>query len=267
MPEGPEVRRIAQALAERVSGRTLKALEILGGRYEKKPPSGIDVIAPQFPLKVIGAGCHGKFMYWILDDEYSIWCTLGMTGSWSEAVTKHPRLRFHLNDGLLYFNDQRNFGTIKFVRGKFNLIEKLTSLGPDMLATDVSDETFIKQLRKKNGWEMAKAIMFESIIAGVGNYIKADSLWLAKLSPYRTIDDMSDVELGSLNRTIKQIMRESFESGGATIRSYKNFNGSEGEYSRKFLVYNQKTDPDGNEVIREQTADGRTTHWCPAVQV
>ena len=267
MPEGPEVRRMAQALAERVSGRTLRAVEILGGRYQKKSPNGIEVIAPRFPLKVIGAGCHGKFMYWILDDEYSIWCTLGMTGGWSEAVTKYPRLRFHLSDGPLYFNDQRNFGTIKFVRGKFNLIEKLTSLGPDMLATEVDDKTFIKQLRKKNTWEITKALMDQSIIAGVGNYIKADSLWLAKISPYRTIDNMSDVELSSLNRVIKQVMRESFENGGATIRSYKNFDGSEGEYARKFLVYNQKTDPDGNEVIREQTADGRTTHWCRAVQI
>tara|TARA_R100000808_G_C2155555_1_gene168656 strand:+ start:9934 stop:10737 length:804 start_codon:yes stop_codon:yes gene_type:complete len=267
VPEGPEVRRIAQQLAERVSGRTLKAVEILDGRYQKKPPSGIEIIAPRFPIRVVGAGCHGKFMYWLLDDEYSIWCTLGMTGGWSEVVTKHPRLRFHLNDGMVYFNDQRNFGTIKFVRGKFNLIEKLTSLGPDMLATDVDNEMFIGRLRKKNKWEITKALMDQSVVAGVGNYIKADSLWLSKISPYRRVIDMSDQELISLNRSIQLVMRESFESGGATIKTYKNFDGSEGEYARKFLVYNQKTDPDGNEVIREQTADGRTTHWCPAIQI
>jgi formamidopyrimidine-DNA glycosylase len=267
LPEGPEVRRIARHLADRVSGRTLKAIEVLGGRYQKKPPSGIEIIAKQLPIRVVGAGCHGKFMYWILDNEYSVWCTLGMTGGWSEAVSKHPRLCFYLDDGELYFNDQRNFGTIKFVRGKFKLIEKLTSLGPDMLAADVGDDVFIKQLRKKNNWEITKVLMDQSIIAGVGNYIKADSLWLAKISPYRTIDDMSDVELSSLNRAINHVMRESFENGGATIKNYKNFDDSGVEYGHKFLVYNQKTDPDGNEVIREQTADGRTTHWCPAVQI
>ena len=267
MPEGPEVRRIAQALAERISDRTLNGVEIVGGRYQKKPPSGIGVIASQFPLKVIGAGCHGKFLYWILDDEFSIWCTLGMTGGWSEAIMKHPRMVFHLSDGALYFNDQRNFGTIKFVRGKFNLIEKLTSLGPDMLASDVSDEIFIKQFRKKGAWPIAKALMDQSIIAGVGNYVKADSLWLAKINPHRLVNDISGVELRSLNRIIKQVMRESFDSGGATIKSYRDFDTSKGEYSRRFLVYNQKMDPDGNEVIREQTADGRNTHWCPTVQV
>ena len=61
-------------------------------------------------------------------------------------------------------------------------------------------------------------------------------------------------------------MKESYESGGATIKTYKNFNGENGDYARRFMVYNQKTDPEGNEVVRELTADQRTTHWCPAVQ-
>ena len=256
MPEGPEVRKMGQALAQCISGKTLNAVEILSGRYEKKPPSGIEIFGARLPLKIVGAGCHGKFLYWILDDEYSIWCTLGMTGSWSEVLTKHPRIRFHLDDGELYFNDQRNFGTLKFVRGKFNLIEKLSLLGPDMLAIDVKDDIFIKQLRKKDGWTIAKTLMDQSVIAGVGNYIKADSLWLAKISPHRLVSDITEQEAVSLNRAIKQVMRESFESGGTS-----------GEYSRRFLVYNQKMDPDGNEIIREPTTDGRTTHWCPSVQI
>ena len=61
-------------------------------------------------------------------------------------------------------------------------------------------------------------------------------------------------------------MKESFESGGATIRTYKDFNGESGEYGNRFIVYNQKQDPLGNPVIKEKTKDGRTTHWVPAVQ-
>jgi len=267
MPEGPEVRRIAQALAKRVSGKVLSRVEILSGRYEKKPPSGIDILVSQLPLKVVGVGCHGKFMYWILDDEYSVWCTLGMTGGWSEVLTKHSRVCFRIDDTTVYFNDQRNFGTLKFVRGKFALIEKLTSLGPDILATDVDDTTFIKCLRKKGTWEITKALMNQSVIAGVGNYIKADSLWLAKISPHRIVNDIPDGELCSLNRAIKQVMCESFKNLGIDIGNYKNFDDTSAEYQRPFLIYNQKMDPDGNPVVREQTGDGRITHWCPAVQL
>lgn len=267
MPEGPEVRRIAQELAERVSGSVLQSIDILSGRYTKKLPSGLEAFRAQLPKKIVGAGCHGKFMYWILDDECSIWSTLGMTGHWGQEDNSHARVCFNLDDGKVYYSDQRNFGTLKFVRGKFSLIEKLTSLGPDMLATDVADKEFIKRVKTKPGWEITKVLMDQSIIAGVGNYIKADSLWLAKISPHRKVCDISDTELSVLNQSIRKVMKESYASGGATIRTYKSFSGEDGEYTQKFLVYNQKLDPDGNEVVRELTADNRTTHWCPGVQV
>ncbi len=267
MPEGPEVRRIAQFLAKHVSGRVLHSVEILGGRYEKKQPRGWEMFSGLLPKKIIGAGSHGKFMYWLLDDEISIWSTLGMTGYWGSKSTQHARVKFNLNNGEIYYNDQRNFGTLKFVRGKFALIEKLTSLGPDMLAQDVDDDKFVKQLRKKKKWEITKALMDQTVIAGIGNYIKADSLWLAKINPHRKVDDLTETEMISLNRSIKQIMRESYSNGGATISIYQGFDEPIGKYTYRFLVYNQKTDPDGNEVVKEMTADNRTTHWCPAVQI
>ena len=62
-------------------------------------------------------------------------------------------------------------------------------------------------------------------------------------------------------------MRESFATGGGTISTYNSFSGETGEYSQKFLVYNQKSDPYGNDVIKEMTADNRTTHWVPELQI
>jgi len=266
MPEGPECRKYAEDLARRVSSRTLRGIEIVSGRYLKKEPTGIEAFSNHLPMKVVGAGVHGKFIYWILGEELSIWSTLGMTGAWSSEETSHTRVRFQLDDGLVYYNDQRNFGTLKFVRGKFQLIEKLKSMGPDMLAQDVSDETFSAAIRAKPNWEITKALMDQGLIAGVGNYIKSDSLWMAGISPKRTISSLTDQELSALNRSIKHIMRESFQSGAAAIRTYKSIDGSTGEYSRDFLVYNQTEDPDGNKVIKENTKDGRSTFWVPELQ-
>jgi formamidopyrimidine-DNA glycosylase len=266
MPEGPECRRYTEALARRISGRKLCGIELVSGRFTKKAPTGCPELLRELPLEVIGAGVHGKFIYWILKNEWFVYSTLGMSGAWNAEPDQYTRIKFVLSDGAVYYNDQRNFGTIKFIRGKYQLLQKLKSLGPDMLAGDVSDEIFLERMRKKNKWPLVKALMDQSIIAGVGNYIKADSLWLARLSPYRTINSLSDIELSNLNRSIKQVMQESFQNGGATIKTYKQFDGTEGEYSRRFLVYNQKVDPDGNEVVRELTEDGRTTHWVPETQ-
>ena len=267
MPEGPEVRKYGKDLAEAVSQKVLKEINVLSGRYTRKPLAEASEFIANLPAKVTGVGVHGKFLYWILNNDFYVWNTLGMTGHWSPDKRKHSRVEFCFDDDTkVYFNDQRNFGTIKLVRGRHYLLEKLKTLGPDMLAENISDDMFFQSLRKKAKWPITKAIMNQKVIAGVGNYVKADSLWLAKISPHRTVESLADKDLSALNTAIKKILRESFESGGATIRTYENFDGTLGQYTKRFLVYNQKKDPEGNEVIKEKTPDGRTTHWVPEVQ-
>lgn len=222
----------------------------------------------QLPLNVVGAGVHGKFIYWICENQNFVWSTLGMTGSWNKKAKKHCRFKFVFEDGSeVYYNDPRNFGTIKFVHGKHLMLEKLKSFGPDMLSDEVSDELFESRLRKKSKWTVAKTIMDQSVVAGVGNYVKADALWLARISPHRMISEMSDADMRNLNRSIKQVLRESYETGGATIKTYAGFDDEIGEYGRKFLVYSQDYDLDGNKVVKEETTDGRSTWWVPSIQI
>jgi|TARA_R110001583_G_scaffold38874_18_gene125256 formamidopyrimidine-DNA glycosylase len=267
MPEGPECRRIAESLAKFASNKTVVEVEILSGRYLKKSPSGLEVFKNNGPLRAVGVGVHGKFIYWILEKEFSIWNTLGMTGYWSTEEHQHNRIKISFSNGdYLYFRDQRNFGTLKFVRGKHQLIEKLHSLGPDMLSQEVTDEEFISCLRKKNKHNVCKVLMDQSVICGIGNYVKADSLWLAKINPHSQISELTDAHLQKLKNSIQRVLKESYKTGGATIRTYQNLDGQKGEYASKFLVYNRKTDSEGHQVIRESTPDGRTTHWSPAYQ-
>jgi len=47
---------------------------------------------------------------------------------------------------------------------------------------------------------------------------------------------------------------------------YRDENNEKGLYSRRFMVYNHKTDPKGNKVIKETTADKRSTYWVPEIQ-
>jgi formamidopyrimidine-DNA glycosylase len=267
MPEGPECRKVAESLAKFISNKKLVEVKLLSGRYIKKNPGGFESFYQDLPASIAGVGVHGKFIYWILNKEYSLWITLGMTGSWGAVERKHSRVKFSFEDGtVVYFNDQRNFGTLKFVRGKHQLIEKLNSLGPDMLSEEVSAQTFISKVRKKNNHNICKVLMDQSVICGVGNYVKADSLWLAKINPHLNVSEINDNDLSILNECIQKVLKESYDSGGATIKTYENFDGEKGEYAERFLVYNRKTDLDGNKVIMEHTTDGRTTHWSPKRQ-
>ncbi len=239
----------------------------MSGRYTKSEISGFSEFLDSLPVGVAGAGVHGKFIYLICEKEFSVWNTLGMAGSWKIEKDKHSRVQFHLSDGSsVFFNDIRNFGTLKFVKGKHFLIDKLNSLGPDMLNEDIENDLFLSRIRMCKRKTVAQAIMDQSVISGVGNYLKAESLYISKISPHRSCESLSDQEIATLNESIKKTIRASYETGGATISTYSGFEGEIGEYSQRFLVYNQKTDPHGNSVIKEKTKDGRTTHWVPEVQ-
>ena len=108
--------------------------------------------------------------------------------------------------------------------------------------------------------------MNQSIVAGIGNYIKSDSLWLAKINPHRVISSISDGELAILNRSIKKVIKESYASGGSTLNSYSGLKKEKLDPSRRRLVYMQNLDPNEKEVIKEETADKRSTFWVPEVQ-
>jgi len=267
LPEGPEVKIIAESLAENISGLYLHSYEILSGRYKKKgDPSGFSTLSNLLPLRIIGAGCHGKFIFIILEDNSSIWCTLGMTGGWKQELDSHSRVKFCTSGRDFYFSDVRNFGTLKFTQLKQDLISKLESLGPDMLSDDVDGEIFSERIKRKKRKTIVEALMDQSIIAGVGNYLKSESLYYAKISPHRTCDSLSAEELIKLNKAIKTVIRASYLSGGATINSYSDFNGKIGEYSRRFAVYDQESDPEGRKVLKEKTKDQRSTFWVPEFQ-
>lgn len=244
----------------------MTGINIASGRYLKKAPDGYEDIISALPLNVLGTGVHGKFMYWLLEGTWSIWSTLGMTGQWSKTPSKHTRVEFSVSDEKVFYNDVRNFGTLKFVKGPKPLIEKLSSLGPDLLSEECPPGLFIECLRHQDNKLIVQALMDQSVVSGVGNYIKSDSLWLSGISPHKKVCELTDRELYVLNKSIRDVMISSFESGGATIKSYKTFSGEEGEYGSKFLVYNRKVDPLGNEVIKEKTKDGRSTFWSPKKQ-
>lgn len=267
MPEGAEVRRIVDQMNLIVAGKHLSRVRVLSGRYQKQLPYGLTDFLKQ-THEIVGAKNKGKFIYFETSTEWNIWNTLGMSGSWSKDPNhEFNRVIFEFEDlEPIYFSDIRNFGTLKFVNSKKELKKKLMNLGPDPIIEDVSDAIFKTKIKNRGHKTLPEILMDQSMMAGVGNYVKAEALYLAKISPHRIGNSLSDLELSTLNRAIHSVLRESYRSGGSTFRTYADFNGETGNFTDRFMVYGRKEDPDGNEIMKEETKDGRTTHWVPAVQ-
>ncbi len=265
--------------------RRVSSLGAVGGRYALKAPLGMDDFIRAMwvdgtnDTRIESVDVKGKFMHWRFSNGWVLWCTYGMTGGWETTKDpKHCAFELHhrhpsplvLEDCVpgLYFNDQRHFGTLKFVSDPTGEAtkKKLATLGPDMLNDPPTAGGFSRALLKKVGRTLAEALMDQSVISGVGNYVKAEALYESRLSPHRTVASLDDDELVRLRDSIVYVMRCSYDSGGATIATYRQPDGSAGQAQGRFAVYGHSVDPMGNPVTAETTPDGRTTWWSPAVQ-
>lgn len=273
MPEGVEVKISADIIKPIMVGKTIKeAIATTAGRYKSTDPEGYVEFNKHLPAQVTDIQTKGKFMYWTFDNGWYLFSTFGMTGQWSPQQGKHPCFFFSYLDGQenksMFFNDPRHFGTIKFVRGEQALREKLGELGWDPLARSIQEyDAFIHSHLRVSKKPIGELLMDQGFFAGVGNYIRAEALYLSKLSPWRPGNSLTSQEIDSLQESIVQVMKDSYDHQGATILTYKDAFGAEGKYSSCFKVYGQKVDPLGNKIKKETGPDGRTIHWSPTVQV
>ena len=266
MPEGPECRRVAEGLLSAAQNKDLIKISVLGGRFLKKAPVGLDSL--ELPSRVITGGVRGKFIWLELENEMTLWITLGMSGFWSAVQTGHAHLSLTFDDGTsVYFIDQRRFGTFK-VAHKTELRKKLQTLGIDPLNDrNLSMFSMKDQLDRVPEKTIVEALMDQRLFAGIGNYIKCEVLYRARVNPLTKVKDITGSEIALLWNYCKAIMEASYRQGGASIRNYQMIDSTKGDFVFEFEVYGRKTDPYGNSVERFETPDGRTTHWVPAVQL
>lgn len=274
MPEGVEVKISSELIRPLIINKVVSmALPSGNGRYASSAPEGYADFHKSLFTNIVHISdvqVKGKFMYWSFDHDWYLFNTFGMTGQWSPDKGKHPCFSFSLEDGSsIHFNDPRHFGTIKFVQGRQKLLEKLNELGWDPLNHGMNDTwtNYVVGLCARKTKTIGELLMDQSIFAGVGNYIRAEALYLAKISPWRQANLMKKDEILSLCQALVDVMKESYAHQGATILTYKDAYGAEGRYSSCFKVYGQKKDPLGNPIMKQTSPEGRSIHWCPAIQV
>lgn len=271
MPEGPEVTIIRKSLDKLIKNKTLLEIEILkGGKYEKKSPDNYKLFTEKLPLKVKGIFNKGKLMFWEFSNGMYMINHLNMTGYWSINVSyKHSALRFNFkeNNLILYYTDVRRFGRVEFLKSKSELNPILKKLGSDIINDDsFTINDFISLAEKKKKQNITKFLMDQSNVSGIGNYMKAEILYRAKISPLRTVDSLSQDDLKNIYKATKKVAKSSLEWGGMSKSDYRDVDGKKGDFESLLKVYCKKKDPLGNPVSALKTKDGRTTYWVEKIQ-
>ena len=111
---------------------------------------------------------------------------------------------------------------------------------------------------------IADVLLNQKVLAGVGNYIRADALYLSKISPYRRIKDLSDKEITILLKNIKKVITRSYNCQLKIALGEYDYKRMTSCY--KFYVYSRKTTAKGEKVDHAKMKNDRTIWWVPSVQ-
>jgi len=278
MPEGPEVTIVAENLNKLLKNKYIHSYQLTdNGRYRKKGPDNCIPFGDSLPLKVMKVENKGKLIFFTFTDgkkEFYMLNTLGMSGVWHKQTGKHTCFVFEYSsskEGVkkekIYFIDQRHFGTIKFLTSKEDLEKKLKDIGPDMLNdSKMSLELFKERMMKYKHWNLVKALMCQKIISGIGNYLKSESLYHAKISPLLKVEDLSEDQFYQLYQSIRLKIVSSYNDGGVSVKNFSDIDDKKGQYHFSFEVYGKKEDKFGNKVERVVLADKRSTFYVPKIQ-
>ncbi len=277
MPEGPEVKTVVDKLVKNMKNKTLIKIIVHNGKYVRYFNQFNDII-DLLPLKISNINCKGKFIYFeFYDTDKVIFNTLGMSGYWFSSKEtnelpevgiyskKHNNVEFILGEKKesYYFNDMRNFGNL-IISNKNDLLDKINSLGIDILDPTNEVNKFYDLLTKKSNLtkEIGFVLLDQTVVAGCGNYIRAEVLYLCKINPFTKIKKLTEENIKCLYKYLKKVAYISYDINlGIKYGILKNNEKLIKMYQdRVFLIYMQKIGPYG-EIVKSKKMGERTIHY------
>ena len=211
-----------------------------------------------------------SILEYITEDRQNHWFQRALNHLNVEFITDYKNISF-------YFYDQLSFGTLKAVGGKDSsgdliLDKKLKEFGPDLLDETTTFEIFKLQIRKKvnNTKPIGNVIVNQKIISGVGNYLRADALWMAKISPFRKVIDVKDDELHLLYTSLIGLIWGDYNYKNGIKKGYISTSLKlPNDYKRDFFIYRQEKDIYNNIIKKEELFEGsqkRFIYWVEKIQ-
>lgn len=285
MPEAPEIRAMMLKL-RRVLLKigTIKDFIILGNKSLKLQKEIRRIIRP--PFKLTDVECHGKFLYFQLDNggRY-LTQSSGLSGIWEfhkgstideikksekEIAAKVPIFAISGRGGTLIYFDQRHFSKFKIMNAA-ELETKIKKLGVDIInlgmkfnVNNVIFSSLAVSFKKKfSKMTIAAALMKQSIIAGIGNKLKSEVLYRAKEYPGRKVSFLSIDKIKKIIVIAAKLSVIYFEIQKRKSKMNEMYYKDDEE---RVMVYNKDKDKFGNSVTAAEFEDGRTTYFVKKIQ-
>ncbi len=261
MPELPEVETVVRSL-QSIPGR-----RILNAEFRKPrilvgdPDSSSEFLRGR---TVAAVTRYGKFIVLHLAPSGFLIVHLGMTGKLllDAPIGKHTHAIFTLSDGVLQYEDTRQFGRVQCAEV---LPERVSKLGPDALAMDF--DAFSKLVRSRKT-RIKPLLLNQVFLRGLGNIYVDEALFRAGIHPLAIGARLTQPRVRKLAGAIQDVLTEAIASKGSSISDYVDAGGARGSFQEQHRVYQRHGQPCvvcGAPIQRILVAQ-RGTHFCKICQ-
>lgn len=271
MPEGPEIRRAADRVATAVEGRI--ADHVFFAFEELKPFEKVLT-----GLRVEEVTTRGKGMLTRFEGGLSVFTHNQLYGRWYVMRNGHlpktgRQLRFAIRAGnrqaLLYSASEIEVLDAEAERDH----PFLSRLGPDVLSQAPTVDELVARLdaTRFRGRQLGALLLDQGFLAGLGNYLRAEILFEARIHPRRRARDCSQPELERLAERTLALTRRTYRTRGITlapsrVAALKAAGAARSAY--RFWVYGREGEACRvcGQAVQAEPIGGRKCFWCPTCQ-
>ncbi|WP_061294309.1 DNA-formamidopyrimidine glycosylase family protein [Herbidospora cretacea] len=257
MPEGDAVWRAAVRLREALDDRELTRSDFRVPRFATADLRG---------RRVLTTVSRGKNLLTRFEGGATLHTHLRMEGRWRISKAGAPLRRGDVVRVVLANTVWQAVGV------KLGVVELLPTsredevvghLGPDLLGPDWNTETAVANLRREPGRTIGEALLDQRNLAGIGTIWRAETLFVARVSPWRRTGDVAD--LAGLAETAHRLLDAGKDEHGPVTTG-------DPRPGRGLFVYGRAHQPCrvcGTIIEREEMGSQpqqRLIYWCPRCQ-
>jgi endonuclease-8 len=276
MLEGDTIFRAARKLNRALAGKVVT-------RFDSVFPA-LTRVAEDQPIvgrRIEAVAARGKHLLMAFSADLTLHTHVRMNGSW-HICRVGERWQRPARDMRVVV------GTADFVAVGFNvpIAELLTArdlarhkelgtLGPDLLAPDgdatIDAAEIGRRMRAHDRTPIADVLLNQRVVAGIGNVLKSEILFVADVDPFRAVATLSDAELGRIIDVARDLLRANVLGTRQTLsRAVGRRTTRSLDPNAKLWVYARGGKPCrrcGTRIESRKTGvDARLTYWCPRCQ-
>ncbi|RPD85867.1 DNA-formamidopyrimidine glycosylase family protein [Luteimonas sp. 100069] len=268
MPEGPETHELADRLSTLLVDEVLTQVRFIDPRLQRKRGllEGKRVLAVEARGKALLTAVSSGWTLYTHSQLFGFWRLVDDVDALPDGA--RPRVLLVTARGVAALYAAPSISLWR--TDELDAQPYLAKLGPDVLdpAVDAAGLLAHMDTPRFAGRTLAVLLLDQGFAAGMGNYLRSEVLYHARLSPYRILRDLTAAERRRLAKALLDVPRRAYRAKHGDILPPGKDYLARTRATFGFEVYEHKGDPcprDGGTIVEERLA-ARRLYWCPACQ-